>query len=59
MNSILSLVSNQAEVIDRWADAYDAGDAEGIRRLQTRLGVTAGSAAQRGRTYGFQVCGQQ
>ena len=59
VNSILSLVSSETEVIGRWATAYGAGDAERIRRLQIRLGVTAGRAAQRARSYGFEVCGQQ
>jgi hypothetical protein len=59
VSSILSLVSAETDVIDWWADAYDAGDAAGIQRLQIRLGLTAGRAAQRARSYGFQVCGQQ
>ena len=59
LNSILSLVSAETGVIDRWADAYDAGEAENVRRLQIRLGVTVGKAAQQARSYGFDVCGQQ
>jgi hypothetical protein len=59
VSSILSLVSAETDVIERWADAYDAGDAAGIQRLQIRLGLTAGRAARRAASYGFQVCGQQ
>jgi hypothetical protein len=59
VNSILSLVGAEATVIDRWATAYDDLDNERIRRLQIRLGVTAGRASGRARAYGFQVCGQE
>ena len=59
VNSILALVSRETNVIDSWAGSYDAGDAQGIRRLQIRLGLTAGKAAQHARSYGFEVCGQQ
>ena len=59
VNSILALVNRETKVIDSWAGSYDAGDAEGMRRLQIRLGLTAGKAAQRARSYGFEVCGQQ
>ena len=57
--SILSLVSAETAVLERWADAYDRGDAKAIRRLQIRLGLTAGRVAGRAREYGFEVCGQQ
>jgi hypothetical protein len=57
--SILSLVGAEVSVLERWADAYDRADAEAIRRLQIRLGLTAGRAADRARAYGFEVCGQQ
>jgi hypothetical protein len=59
VDSILSLVGAEAAVIDRWASAYDDLDNERIRRLQIRLGVTAGRASGRARAYGFQVCGQE
>jgi hypothetical protein len=59
VDSILTLVGAETVVIDRWAMAYDDLDAAAIRRLQIRLGQTAGRAAQRARAYGFQVCGQQ
>ena len=59
VGTILSLVSAETGVIDMWADAYDAADAAGVRRLQIRLGLTAGRAAERARSYGFEVCGQQ
>jgi hypothetical protein len=59
VSSILSLLSAESDVLERWADAYDAGDAAGIQRLQIRLGLTAGRAARQARSYGFQVCGQQ
>jgi hypothetical protein len=59
VDSILSLVSAETGVIDRWGDAYDAADEARIRRLQIRLGLTAGRAAQRARSYGFEICGQQ
>lgn len=57
--SILSLVSAETAVLERWADAYDRASAGAIRRLQIRLGLTAGRAADRARGYGFAVCGQQ
>ena len=59
VDSVLSLVGAETVVIDRWAKAYDDLDSAAIRRLQIRLGLTAGKAAQRARAYGFQVCGQQ
>jgi hypothetical protein len=59
VDTILSLVSAETGVIERWADAYDEADAAGVRRFQIRLGLTAGRAADRARSYGFEVCGQQ
>jgi hypothetical protein len=59
VNSILSLLRSEADVLDTWAAAYDDLDAPAIRRQQIRLGVTAGRAADRARAYGFEVCGQQ
>jgi len=59
VDSVLSMVVDETVLIDRWAKAYDDLDAAAIRRLQIRLGLTAGKAAQRARAYGFQVCGQQ
>jgi hypothetical protein len=59
VDSILSLVDAETGIIDSWAKAYDDLDAEQIRRLQIHLGVTAGRAAVRARSYGFEVCGQQ
>jgi hypothetical protein len=59
VDSILSLVSAEADVLDRWADAYDDADAGGIRRLQITLGLSAGRASNRARAYGLEVCGQQ
>ena len=59
VDSVLSLVGAETVVIDRWAKAYDNLDAAAIRRLQIRLGLTAGKAAQQARAYGFEVCGQQ
>jgi hypothetical protein len=58
VNEILELVRTEADVIDTWAAAYDDLDEAAIRRQQIHLGVTAGRAAQRGRAYGFEVCGQ-
>jgi hypothetical protein len=59
VNEILSLVEAETRVIDRWAAAYDAGNATAIGRLQIRLGVTAGRATRQARAFGFEVCGQQ
>jgi hypothetical protein len=59
VDSVLGLVATEADVIDRWADAYDDLDAAEIRRLQIRLRFTARKAADRARAYGFEVCGQQ
>jgi hypothetical protein len=59
IDSILSLVEAETGIVDRWANAYDDLNEEQIRRLQIRLGVTAGRAAARARAYGFEVCGQQ
>jgi len=59
VDQVLSLVAAETRVIDRWADAYDEGDAAGIRRLQIRLGLTASRATQRARAFGYEVCGQQ
>jgi hypothetical protein len=59
VDSILSLVGAEAAVLDRWAAVYDRLDPVEIRRLQIRLGLTAGRAANRARAYGFEVCGQQ
>jgi hypothetical protein len=59
VNSILSLLRSEADVLDTWAAAYDDLDAPAIRRQQIRLGMTAGRAADRARAYGFEACGQQ
>jgi hypothetical protein len=59
VNSILALVRAETGLLDRWARAYDDLDAEQIRRLQIRLGLTAARAAERARAYGFEICGQQ
>jgi hypothetical protein len=59
VNGILELLRTEADVIDTWAAAYDDLDAEAIREQQIRLGVTARRAAERARTFGFEVCGQQ
>ena len=59
LNEILELLRTEAVVIDTWAAAYDDLDAEAIRRQQIRLRVTARRAAERARTFGFEVCGQQ
>jgi hypothetical protein len=59
VESILSLVGTEANMLDRWAAAYGRLDEGTIRRLQIRLGLTAGRAADRARAYGFEVCGQQ
>jgi len=59
LDSILSAVRAEAVVIERWAQAYDDLDAERIRSLQIRLGLTAAKAANQARSYGFEVCGQQ
>jgi hypothetical protein len=59
IHSILSLVGAETNMLDRWAAAYGRLDERAIRRLQIRLGLTAGRAADRARAYGFEVCGQQ
>ena len=59
VDAVLSLLSAEREVLDRWANAYDDLDDVAIRRLQIRLGLTAGKATERARAYGFEVCGQQ
>ena len=59
MGSILSSVQTEARLLDRWAQAYDDLDADAIRRLQIRLGVTVARAAEGARAYGFEVCGQE
>jgi hypothetical protein len=59
VNEILELVRTEAVVIDTWAAAYDDLHEAAIRRQQIRLGVAAHKAADRARTFGFQVCGQQ
>ena len=59
VDAVLSLLSAESAVLDKWADAYDDLDDVAIRRLQIRLGLTAGKATVRARTYGFEVCGQQ
>lgn len=58
VDEILSLIGAETRVIDRWADAYDAGNPAAIRRLQIRLGVTGERATVRARAFGFEVCGQ-
>ena len=57
--AVFSLLDAETRIIDSWANAYDDLNAEEIRRLQIRLGVTAGRVADRARAYGFRVCGQQ
>ena len=59
VDAVLSLLSAETAVLDKWANAYDDLDEVAIRRLQIRLGLTAGRAADRARGYGFEVCGQQ
>lgn len=59
VNAVLSLLGAETAVLDKWADAYDDLDDVPIRRLQIRLGLTAGKATERARAYGFEVCGQQ
>ena len=59
VDAVLSLLSAETAVLDKWANAYDDLDDVAIRRLQIRLGLTAGEATERARAYGFEVCGQQ
>ena len=59
VDAVLSRLSAETEVLDRWANAYEDLDDVAIRRLQIRLGLTAGKATERARAYGFEVCGQQ
>jgi hypothetical protein len=59
VDAVLSLLSAETAVLDKWANAYDELDDVAIRRLQIRLGLTAGKATERARAYGFEVCGQQ
>jgi hypothetical protein len=59
VDAILSLLSAESAVLDKWANAYDDLDDVAIRRLQIRLGLTASKATERARAYGFEVCGQQ
>ena len=59
VDAVLSLLSAETAVLDKWANAYDDLDDVAIRRLQIRLGLTAGKATERARAYGFEVCGQQ
>ena len=59
VDAVLSLLSTETAVLDKWANAYDDLDDVAIRRLQIRLGLTAGKATERARAYGFEVCGQQ
>jgi hypothetical protein len=58
-DAFLSQVQGELDVIDRWADAYDKGDAAGIRELQIRLGLVTARAEKSARVYGLDVCGQQ
>jgi hypothetical protein len=58
VDTVISLIRTEADVLDRWAKAYDDLDAAQIRSLQIRLGVTAARAADNARVYGFAVCGQ-
>jgi hypothetical protein len=58
-DAFLALVEGEAELIDRWADAYDNADAAAIRELQIRLGAATARAAKSARVYGLDVCGQQ
>ena len=48
VDAVLSLLSAESAVLDKWADAYDDLDDVAIRRLQIRLGLTAGKATVRG-----------
>jgi hypothetical protein len=59
VNAVLSLLTTETAVLERWANAYDELDEVAIRRLQIRLGLTAGKATEQARAYGFEVCGQQ
>ena len=59
VDAVLPLLSAETAVLDKWANAYDDLDDVAIRRLQIRLGLIAGKATERGRAYGFEVCGQQ
>jgi hypothetical protein len=58
LRSLVSNISAQAGLIDRWADAYDALDTQEIRRLQLRIGVVAEKAQRTAQREGFRVCGQ-
>ena len=59
VGSILGLVRSKADLIGKWAKAYDDLDTAGIRALQTRIGVATAKARNAARAYGFEVCGQE
>lgn len=56
---VLVLIRGEANLIEQWAKAYNQLDPGAIRALQIRLGLVTAKAARAGRTYGFEVCGQQ
>jgi hypothetical protein len=59
VGSILGLIRAKADLIGRWASAYDELDTAEIRAVQARIGVATARARNAARAYGFEVCGQE
>jgi hypothetical protein len=59
VGSILALVRARADLIGKWASAYDDLDAAEIRATQVRIGIASAKAGHAAMAYGFDVCGQE
>jgi hypothetical protein len=59
VESILAIIRAKAELIGKWANAYDAPHLAETRILQVRIGVATAKARAAARAYGLKVCGQE
>ena len=58
VESILTIIRAKADLIGKWAKAYDDLNVDEIRTRQVRIGLATTKARKAAQTYGFEVCGQ-
>ena len=58
VESILAIMRTKADLIGKWARAYDDLNTGEIRTLQVRIGLATTKARKAAQAYGFEVCGQ-
>jgi hypothetical protein len=55
--SVLSILDDQIDHLNGWAEAYDRRNASGIRAFQARIAEDSDKASALAEHYGFKVCG--